>query len=195
VKLRWLKWTGLASAGLLVLAVVTVLGAGACIRNKADGYVFESLDQLPSRTSAIVLGARINRDGRPSQALLDRIDCGYELFAAGRVQTIFVSGDGEQDAVMARALIERGVPAAKVIRDPAGHRTRATMMNARASGIRDAIVCTQGYHQPRSVAWARHFDIDAVGWSADRRPYSTRPKDDVREAFARTLAMLEMWAD
>ncbi|MBA2544789.1 MAG: YdcF family protein [Deltaproteobacteria bacterium] len=192
---RWLKWTGLSAAGVLVLAVVTMFGANACIKSRAAGYVFSTLAELPPRTHAIVLGARVNRDGRPSQALADRIDCAYDLWSAGRVHEIFVSGDGEQHEVMAQALIARGVPAARIARDGAGHRTRATMMNAHARGIRDAIVCTQGYHQARSVAWARHLDIDAVGWVSDRRPYSHRPKDDVREALARTLAMLEIWFD
>lgn len=195
VKLRWLKWIGISAVTMFLLGVVTVLGAGACIRNKADGFVFETLDQLPPKTHAIVLGARINQDGRASQALLDRLDCAYDLFTAGRVQTVFVSGDQPQSELMERSLIERGIPAAAIVRDGTGHRTRATMINARAIGIRDAIVCTQGYHQPRSIAWARHLDIDAVGWSADWRPYSTRSKDDVREAFARTLAVLEMWTD
>lgn len=192
---RWLKWTGLSAAGVLVLAIVTLLGANACIKRRAEGYVFDTLAELPPRTHAIVLGACVNRDGRPSQALADRIDCAYDLWAAGRVREIFVSGDGEQDEVMAQALIDRGVPADRIARDGGGHRTRATMMNARARGIRDAIVCTQGYHQARSVVWARHLDIDAVGWVSDRRPYSHRPKDDVRETLARTLAMLEIWFD
>lgn len=195
---RWLKWTGLSAAGLLVGSVVTVVGANACIKSRAEGFVFATLAELPPRTHAIVLGARVNRDGRPSQALADRIDCAFDLWSAGRIREIFVSGDasdGNQAEVMASTLIARGVPADRITRDGAGVRTRATMMNAHARGIREAIVCTQGYHQARSVAWARHLDIDAVGWISDRRPYSHRPKDDVRETLARTLAMLEIWFD
>ncbi len=177
-----------------MLAVVTVFGTNACIESRADGYVFDTLDQLPAKSYAIVLGARIH-DGRASQALLDRIDCASDLYTAGRVHRIFVSGDAEQVEIMATTLIERGIPAASLLRDGEGHRTRATMKNAAAIGIRDAIVCTQGYHQARSIAWARHEDIDAVGWRSDRRPYSTRPQDDVRETLARTLAAFELLVD
>ncbi len=194
MKRRWLVRTGLGAVAGLVLAAITMFATNACIKARAEGYVFDSLAQLPTRSHAIVLGARVY-NGRPSQALLDRIDCGYDLFAAGRVQTIFVSGDGEQDELMANTLIERGVPADRIVRDGAGHRTRATMENAAALGITEAIVCTQGYHQARSIAWARHEGIDAVGWASDRRPYSTRPKDDVREMLARTLAAFEMLVD
>jgi SanA protein len=193
VKSRWLKRTGIAAGGALVLLVVTVFGANACISGRADDYVFESLAELPTKSYAIVLGARVNLDGTPSQALHDRIDCAYDLFAAGRVQNIFVSGDGKQDEVMARTLVDRGVPADRVIRDGDGHRTRTTMMNARAHGIRDAIICTQRFHQARSIAWARHLDIDAVGWVSNRRPYSERRKDTTREVLARTLALFEIW--
>jgi SanA protein len=194
VKRRWLFRLGLTAGGLLVLGVVTFLGTNACIESRARGYVFDTLDQLPAKSSAIVLGARVH-NGRPSQALLDRIDCAWDLWSAGRVRTIFVSGDGGQDEIMATTLIERGVPAASIVRDREGHRTRATMENAAAIGIRDAIVCTQGYHQARAIAWARHEGIDAVGWRSDRRPYSTRSQDDVRETLARTLAAFELWID
>jgi vancomycin permeability regulator SanA len=178
-----------------VLAIATVLGANACLTNRADEYVFESLDEVPPRSYVIVLGARVNLDGTPSQALHDRIDCAYDLFAAKRVQSIFVSGDGEQDEVMVRTLVARGVPEARIVRDGAGHRTRATMKNAQAAGIRDAVICTQRFHQARSIAWARHLEIDAVGWVSNRRPYSERRKDTTREVLARTLALFEIWID
>jgi vancomycin permeability regulator SanA len=177
------------------VAILTVLGANSCIAGRADGHVFETLEEVPARTWAIVLGARINRDGTPSQALLDRIDCAYDLYAAGRVQTIFVSGAHPQDDVMRKTLVDRGVPEVRIVSDGAGHRTRATMENARALGIRDAVVCTQRFHQARSIAWARHLDIDAVGWVSNRRPYSERRKDTTRELLARTLALFEIWVD
>lgn len=162
-----------------------------CIQARAAGRVFDTLAEVPPRSTAIVLGAAVH-EGRPNHALLDRIDCAAELYAAGRVRRIFASGGGGQDEIIARYLIARGVPADVIALDPAGHRTRASMENAAARGITDAIVCTQRYHQARSIAWARHEGIDAVGWVAARRPLSTRPRDTVRERFARSLATLEL---
>jgi vancomycin permeability regulator SanA len=193
--MRWLKRIGIVTGGVAALGILAVLGASSCIANRADGYVFETIEDIPKRTWAIVLGARVNHDGTPSQALHDRIDCAYDLFAAGRVQSIFVSGDGQQDEVMRKTLLDRGVPDAKIVGDGEGHRTKATMKNAAAHGIRDAVVCTQRFHQARSIAWARHLDIDAVGWVSNRRPYSERRKDTTREVLARTLALFEIWTD
>jgi SanA protein len=194
VKRRWLVRTGYAAAGSVAVAIATLLGTDACIQARADGRVFDALADVPPRTTAIVLGAAVH-EGRPNHALLDRIDCAYELFAAGRVETLFASGGDGQDEIIARYLIDRGVPAAKIVRDPAGHRTRASMENAAAIGIEDAIICTQRYHQARAIAWARHEGIDAIGWVANRRPLSTRPRDTVRETLARSLAALELLVD
>lgn len=153
--------------------------------------MFDTLDEVPPRSTAIVLGAAVH-DGRPNHALLDRIDCAVDLYTAGRITRVFASGGGGQDEIIARYLIARGVPTGVIDLDPDGHRTRASMENAASHGIRDAIVCTQRYHQARSIAWAVHVGIDAVGWVAARRPLSTRPRDTVRERFARSLAALEL---
>ena len=71
------------------------------------------------------------------------------------------------------------------------------MQNAVAHGIRDAVVCTQRFHLPRAVAWARHLDIDAIGYEApaERLAYPLYRRDQLREAAARTLALFELWAD
>jgi vancomycin permeability regulator SanA len=192
---RWLKWTGIATGATFVVAIATIVGTNACISNRADDYVFETLAEIPPRSYAIVLGARVNLDGTLSHALHDRVDCAYDLITAGRVQKIFCSGDAEQADAMVRVLTERGIPADKIIRDGEGHRTKATMKNAQAAGIRDAVVCTQRFHQARSIAWARHLDIDAVGWVSNRRAFSERRKDTTREVLARTLALFEIWVD
>jgi SanA protein len=96
---------------------------------------------------------------------------------------------------MARWLVEHGVPAAAIVRDPAGYRTRTTMAHAHALGIRDAVVCTQEFHLPRSVLWARHEGIDPIGLVADQRWNDHQKLARTREAFARTVALFEMWID
>ena len=118
-------------------------------------------------------GAGVHADGSPSDALADRLDCAVALYMTGRVDRVFVSGDGgsnDEDGTMSRWLVERGVPASAIVRDSVGYRTRTTMERTpRRRGISGAIVCTQDLHLARSLAWARHEGIDAVGVVADNR--------------------------
>jgi vancomycin permeability regulator SanA len=165
---------------------------------RADGLVFTRVAAVPARTYAIVLGAAVHPDGWPSDALLDRLESARRLFAAGKVRLIYVSGDHasrDEDGVMARWLVAHGVPAAVVIRDGVGVRTRATMEDAWAAGIRDAVVCTQRFHMARSVAWARHVGIDAVGLESEELEYAERRKDRLRELVASAVALVELWVD
>jgi SanA protein len=180
--------------GLIVLGTTT-LGIGDChIGHAADGLVYDAVADVPQHAYAIVPGALVRDDGTPSVALVDRLEGARALFAAGRIAAIFVSGDTrsfDEDGVMQRWLVDHGVPAARIRRDGTGYRTRDTMENAKSVGITDAVICTQAFHLPRSLAWAQHVGIDAVGLIVDRHVVRGR----LREIFARTLAMFEIWFD
>ena len=124
---------------------------------------------------AIVPGARVFEDGTPSHALADRLHAALELYRAGRVQKILVSGDhgsGIYDEVNAMHawLLDRGVSPEAIYLDHAGFRTLDTMFRAsEVFKVRRAVICTQRFHLPRSVFLARAAGIDAVGLEADRR--------------------------
>jgi vancomycin permeability regulator SanA len=163
---RLVRLAALAS-GVVFALVVGSLVLGTCvIKAKASGYIYSEVAQVPKHRWAIVPGAAVQRDGNPSLALLDRIDAARALFAAGLVDTIFVSGDArsrDEDGVMARWLVAHGVPADRIVRDGMGYRTRDTMEDAVRLGITDAVICTQAFHVPRSVAWARHLGMTRPG--------------------------------
>jgi len=183
---------------VLALAAVTVAAvafANWAIRRRADGLVFEDALAVPARTWAIVPGAMVHDDGSLSEALEDRVDAARELYALGLVRHIYVSGDGgsnDEDGTMARWLVAHGVPASAIVRDGVRYLTRTTMEDAARAGIRDAIVCTQDFHLARSLAWARHEGIDAVGVVADNRWHDHQAKARLREAVARTVAFVEL---
>jgi SanA protein len=180
-----------------------VLGAGALIGGAnalvvaRGGPLFESAEDVPARTVAIVPGARVHRDGTPYASLEDRLEAALSLYRAGRVRRILVSGDHQAEGYdevngMHRWLRERGVQDADIFLDHAGLRTLDTMQRAaRVFLVKDAVVCTQRYHLPRSVFLAKAAGISAVGLVADRRAYPAARRDAVREALARTGAVLD----
>lgn len=152
----------------LGLAVVTVGGPVVYQRVMSAGLMYR-VDTVPARDVALILGAGLDPDGTPSSYLAARLDLGYQLYRAGKVRAILVSGDNgekyynEPDA-MRRYLVGKGVPAGKVVADYAGFDTYASCVRAdRIFGTTSLIVVTQTYHLARALATCRSLGIDAFG--------------------------------
>lgn len=123
---------------------------------------------------ALVLGAQVNPDGRPSRYLRGRLDTAAELYRRGLVKVLLVSGDnGEkhynEPEGMKRYLVEAGIPEAAVVMDFAGFDTYDSCVRAkRIFGVDRLVVVSQGYHLPRAVTTCRMVGVDAHGvgdWS------------------------------
>jgi SanA protein len=185
------------TVGAIAAAALLIVVANVVVARERD-RVYRGVDRVPARAVAIVPGARVWADGRPSLVLEDRLQAALELHQAGKVGRILVSGDHARagyDEVNAMRgwLVDRGVPSADVFMDHAGLRTLDTMQRAaRVFGVRDAIVCTQDFHVARALYLARDAGIDAVGLVADRHVYPQAGRDRVREALATTLSVLEV---
>ena len=169
------------------------------IETRARPHIFEDVESAPSREVALVPGCRVFPDGTPSPALADRLATARDLYLAGKVRKILVSGDHQapeydETNAMWRWLTERDVPSSDVFLDHAGVRTLDTMERAsRVFGVEGAVVCTQRFHLARSVFLARRSGIDAVGVVADRRVYLKRSRDRVREFFAKSVSFVDSY--
>jgi SanA protein len=178
----------LATALLLVaLANVAVLRAGG-ERMRA------TIAELAPAPVAIVLGAAVRPDGTPSHALEDRLAQAVELYRAGKVGKLLLSGDHGQERYdetngMRKWVLEQGVAPEDVFCDHAGFSTFDTMARARSVfGITRAIVVTQRFHLARSLYTAREAGIEAQGTPCDRRTYRKGPWFELRELGSRTKA-------
>ncbi|GAB3489846.1 ElyC/SanA/YdcF family protein [Nocardiopsis coralliicola] len=135
---------------------------------RSAGRRYGDPSDVPRRPVALVLGAAMWPQG-PSPLLARRLDLAARLHGLGLVRTVLVSGDNrdvsryETDG-MARYLAESGVPESAIAADPYGYRTWDSCVRARrVYGVTAAVVVTQAFHLPRSVALARAAGIDAVG--------------------------------
>jgi len=173
----------LAAAGLAVVAVnvyVYRVGAGMLVANAAPA------------DAAIVLGAFVDADGECCPMLVDRLDTALDLYRAGKVPKILVSGDHgrkEYDEVnaMRRYLEARGVPPEDIFMDHAGFNTYNTMVRAaKVFQVRRAIVVTQRFHLPRALYLASGVGLQAEGVCADRNRYPDEYR--LREMGARAKA-------
>jgi vancomycin permeability regulator SanA len=123
----------------------------------------------PARPVALVLGAGVRQDGRPSLLLARRLDIAADLYRSGRVDAVLVSGNNDAIAnretdVMRAYLLAAGVPARKIASDTAGFSTWDSCARAKEIfGVRSATVVTQDFHLPRAVALCRAAGIDTSG--------------------------------
>ena len=147
------------------------------IDRAARPYLHDAIDDVPVRDVAIVPGVG-TATGHMPRHLKDRIASALALYRAHKVKAILVSGIGEpptHDEVetMVTWLRLRGVPAERILSDPAGYRTLDTMQRAtRLLNVKSAVVCTQPVFVARAVFLARAAGIDAVGFSG---PTKIRP--------------------
>ena len=157
---------------LLGLAVLVGAGPAAWTWVSSSGHRFAA-EHAPSAPVGIVFGAELFPGGtKPKAFLAGRLDVAVQLFKAGKVRALLVSGDaagssGNETAVMTRYLTDRGVPANRVVADPHGLDTYDTCARAaHVYGVRKALLVSQSFHLPRAVTICRRVGIDADGVDA-----------------------------
>jgi SanA protein len=180
-----------------LLGTGMALAIWAIIQWRYDRLVWTDVSAATARPVAIVFGAGIRPDGRLSPMLRDRMDTAIDLYRAGLVRKLLVSGDNrfanyDEPSRMYDYAVAQGLPPEDVVRDYAGRRTYDTCYRASAIfGVTQAILVTQRFHLPRALFTCRSLGVDAVGFSADRRVYFSNPYYRLRDAFA----TLRAWWD
>ena len=154
-----------------IVALVLVVGAVpvAVVQLVGQTKVRGSLDGLDPRPVVIVPGAGLRPDGGPSVYLERRLTAARDLYRAGTVSKILVSGDAstryhDEPTAMRDWLVAQGVPADAVIRDGGGLDTHDTCVRAHTvDGVDSAIVVTQDYHLRQMLFSCEAAGIDEVG--------------------------------
>jgi len=191
-----LKWWKSTRRGLLAgaAAALLLLLPRWLVDRAAAGRISTPVE-APSRPTAIVFGAGLRRDGRPTTVLADRLTAAAELYHMGRVQNILVSGSSspegyDESGSMRDYAIELGVPADAILTDDGGDRTFLTCLRAHNRfGIDSALLVTQRYHLPRALILCDAVGIHADGVNADLRSYRAERFWSVRESFATLRAL------
>ncbi len=186
-------------AGLTALLAIYLINRR--IESQAADKIETSITEVPVETPprvAIVLGAKVWENGEPSHALLDRVITAVELYRAGRVKKILMSGDNptenyDEPTAMKATAVKLGVPETDIVLDFAGRRTYDTCFRAKEIfQIQKAIIVTQEFHQARSLYLCNNLGMDSIGITANRRKYLGENYWAFREFFSRGSAWLEM---
>lgn len=190
----------LIAAALLMLAIPgLVAAANRSVRTASAGRVFHTVDAVPPRRVALVLGcAQRLADGRENRYFRYRVEAAAALYHAGAVERILVSGDNRRHDInepedMKRALAALGVPEAHVVCDFAGGRTLDSVIRARKIfQLEEAVVVSQDWHTRRAIYLAQGHGLDLLGFAAADVPVRAGLRTRLREHLAVVKAVLDL---
>ena len=178
------------------LAVVLLFAPVTAVRAYASPYQ-RTVASVPYEPVAIVFGAGAP-GGTPTPYLARRLDLALDLYQRGKVTVILVTGDNsrpdyDEPTVMRRYLMDRGVPAARIVRDFAGFDTWASCARAKKIfGVDHATLVTQDFHLPRALLLCRSAGIDAYG-VADTGEAADGESELVHDTAREVLAGIKAW--
>ncbi|MGI5454624.1 SanA/YdcF family protein [Streptomyces sp. CA-249302] len=151
----------------------------------------------PRTEVAVVFGAGL-WDGEPSPYLANRLNAAAELYRAGRIKVVLVTGDNsrkdydEPDA-MRTYLTKHGVPGARIVSDYAGFDTWDSCVRAKKIfGVDRAVLISQGFHIRRAVALCEAAGVTSYGIGVDAKHDVTWYYGGTREIFAAGKAALDV---
>jgi SanA protein len=190
---------------LLYLTLLGFLGIFAVylINLQVSSYskdkIYHSVQDVPTENRiAIVLGARVRAGEVLSNVLEDRVITAIELYKAGKVKKLLMSGDNpskeyDEPTAMKNYAVKLGVPENDVVTDFAGRRTYDTCYRAKEIfEVQNAIIVSQEFHLPRSIYLCQNMGVEAIGIVANRRPYDRDDYFAFREFFSVASAWFEM---
>ncbi|MCE5198532.1 MAG: ElyC/SanA/YdcF family protein [Armatimonadota bacterium] len=194
------KWKRpIRTTAALVLAAAAVLGgARAWVAASARGWVYTDVEAVPKCRVALVLGAKVHRNGKLSTLLRDRVDAAIALYKAGKVQKLLMSGDNRfshynEPKRMCEYAVAHGVHSEDVAMDFAGRRTYDSIYRAKhIFGLDKIIIVSQGFHVDRAVFLSKRIGVDAYGFAADK-PEHRNMRAIVREMPACVNAILDVY--
>ena len=193
-----------------VIAILTttclalMLICNQIVVNNARGKAFSDIDSIKYNKVGLLLGTtpQARFDRITNYFFIYRIDAAEELYKAGKIEKILISGDENsldginEPECMRDSLVARGIPASAIILDGKGYRTINSVINAnKVFGLKSFIIISQEFHNERALYQAEHLGLDVEnlqGYNA-KMPKSRRAfLTTIREYFARVKMFIDL---
>ncbi|MFM2199616.1 MAG: hypothetical protein RLZZ505_3048 [Verrucomicrobiota bacterium] len=195
--LTWIKRLFVIGLLCFLLGLALIIYANATAVWASRGKLFDDVKDLPPAKVGLVFGTTDRYQGRENRYFRYRIDAAVEVWKAGKVETLIVSGDNRtkfynEPEKMKAALIEEGVPASRIVCDYAGLRTLDSVVRAKMIfGADKMLVISQRFQNERAIYLAQANGIEAFGFNAEDVELQAGYKTKIREVGAR----VKMWLD
>jgi SanA protein len=158
-----------AVAIVAIVCLALMLACNQIVVNNAKGKAFSDIESITHSDYGLLLGttpkARITKV--TNYFFIYRIDAAEQLYKAGKIDKILISGDENSlDGVnepecMRDSLVARGVPKDDIIMDGKGYRTINSVINAnKIYGLKRFTIISQKFHNERALYQAEHLGLD-----------------------------------
>ena len=194
---RWWKVVLIALVGIGGAAFGFVAWTNLAAVHAAKGRLYENPGEVPGGRVGLVFGCDDRIDGRENLYFKYRIEAAAELWKAGKLACVIVSGDNRtkfynEPETMKRALADHGVPAEKIVCDYAGLRTLDSVVRAaEVFGVEEVTFVSQKFQNERAAYLAKAQGMDYVGFNAEDVAGQSGLRVRLREVAAR----VKMWLD
>jgi SanA protein len=182
----------------ILFSIAFMLGVDFYVGSFSDGRLFRDINDVPHRRAALVLGCGRYFEGRINMFYLYRINAATQLWRAGKIDAILVSGDNsrkdyDEPTSMKSDLVAMGIPAEYITIDYAGFRTLDSIVRAeKVFKLEDYIIVSQPFHCSRAIYLASQNYQDAIGWCARDVESAAGLKLRLREVLARNKALFDV---
>jgi len=181
--------------------VIGLIAINISIARQALPHLYNDIKKVPSKKAALVLGtSKYMIGGGKNYFYSYRIRAAAELFRAGKVKAIVVSGDNStkhynETSKMQKDLVKAGIPSRYITLDPLGVRTLDSVVRAEAIfDLKDYIIVSQKFHLERALFIAKAKEQKVIGFIAKDIPGTTAAyRMKAREYLARAKAFLDVY--
>ncbi|MCD7971760.1 MAG: YdcF family protein [Candidatus Azobacteroides sp.] len=193
------KVIGMVLLFIIIGSIFVVWFANFRIDYAARDRVYDNVDTIPYRKVGLLLGtSKKLRRNTMNPYFKYRIDAAVELFNAGKVSYIVVSGDNSRVSYnepkdMQESLMERGIPKDKIYLDYAGFRTLDSVVRMNKIFGQDSFtVIFQPFHNKRAIFLGKAKGLAIIGYNANDVVGEKGLKTNIREVFARVKVFLDL---
>lgn len=192
---------------ILLLLVGVILTCNQIVVNSTKEKIFNDINSIKPAEVGLLLGTtpQTRIGGRRNMFFKYRIDAAEDLYNAGKIKYILISGDENsldginEPECMKDSLVARGIPDNVIFLDGKGFRTLDSVVRMRkVFGVRIFTIISQRFHNERALYLAEHLGLDVEDLQAfnAKEPTSAMSMMTyIREYFARVKMFLDIWTN
>lgn len=183
----------------LFFLVLVIFSIDAYVAHSVKKQLNNNIQTIAHNRVGLVLGtSKYVSKGVHNLYYKYRIEAAVELYKAGKIDFILVSGDNRTEQynepqTMKKDLIAAGIPERHIFLDYAGFRTLDSIIRSNAVFTAGAItIISQRFHNERALFIANRRGVQAIAYNAQDPPEKYQIKVLLREKLARVKMMLDL---
>lgn len=181
-----------------LLVCVIIANADHVVMAGSNDRIYDDVKLIPQKKVALLLGSnKYVPDGRENLFYNYRIVAVVDLFTAGKVEYVLISGDNgtaqySEPDLMKQDLVKAGIASDRIYLDYAGFRTWDSVIRANKVFLEDDfVIVSQSFHNERALFIARANGINAIAFNARDVPVARSLRIWLRERLARVLVVID----